>query len=101
MKPLNISVILWWCLVAAVAGAALPVVFRAGFVFDTSTTDMGWTWKHYQGVVQMHTNLQVMFPSLRVVTAHKENVPDPGPCDPIFSTWASQGFDLVVGCSWG
>eukprot|EP00906_Rhabdomonas_costata_P032490 RCo045765 len=84
---------------------AFPVhsvaLFRAGFVYFSSTTDMGWTWKHNQGVVQMHTNLAAMLPSLHVVTKIKENVPFSDPCDPIFTTWGSQGFDLVVGTSSG
>eukprot|EP00906_Rhabdomonas_costata_P037012 RCo051988 len=103
MKPRLLSVLLaLWCLLCTgVRVGALPAVVRVGFVYFSAANDMAWTWRHNQGVVQMHTMLAAMLPDLRVVTEYKENVPDPGPCDPIFATWASQGFDLVVGTSSG
>eukprot|EP00906_Rhabdomonas_costata_P037015 RCo051993 len=76
-----------------------PYTFRAGFVYYSATTDMAWTWKQNQGLMQMHTNLQALS-NVHVITTYKENVPY-DPCDPVFATWGSQGFDLVVGTSSG
>eukprot|EP00667_Euglena_gracilis_P002452 EG_transcript_2454 len=71
------------------------------FAYLETALDLGWTWRHNQGRVYMHTRLLEKYPSLSLQSIYEENVPQGPGCSPIFEQWAQQGVDLIVGTSNG
>ena len=75
-----------------------------GFVYLTTTSDLGWTWRHNQGRVFMHTQLAAKYPNLEVHTFYEQSVDDtlrPPNCPPIWDKWGKDGIDIVFGTSFG
>eukprot|EP00667_Euglena_gracilis_P002432 EG_transcript_2433 len=71
------------------------------FAYLETALDLGWTWRHNQGRIYMHTRLLEKYPGLSLQSIYEENVPDTLNCTPIFKTWAIQQVDLIVGTSYG
>ena len=75
-----------------------------GFVWVRDTSEMGWTWRHNQGRIFMHTRLTEKYPELEVRTHYAKNVDDtvkPPNCPSIYDKWGSAGLDIVFGTSFG
>ena len=75
-----------------------------GFVWVRTTSEMGWTWRHNQGCIFMHTRLTEKYPELEVRTHYAKNVDDtvkPPNCPSIYDKWGSSGLDIVFGTSFG
>ena len=75
-----------------------------GFVFWATTSDLGWTWRHNQGRIFMHTKMVEQYPSLEVHTYYEQNVNDkvrPPHCPSIYDRWGAAKLDIVFGTSFG
>eukprot|EP00667_Euglena_gracilis_P001625 EG_transcript_1625 len=71
------------------------------FAYAKVTSDLGWTWRHNQGRIYMHTRLLEEFPTLALQSIYEENVPEYVDCTNVFEAWARRGVDLIVGTSYG
>jgi len=101
--------VLWWLLLAFPRASTLvaKTSLRVAFAYYTSPSDLGWTWRHNQGRIAMQTALARRYPSLRLTTYYTSFIPEvyppltSGSCPTIWSDWANDRMDIIVGTSFG
>eukprot|EP00667_Euglena_gracilis_P003091 EG_transcript_3102 len=99
MAPLWLT--LWCLLVSLYTIRGQKASMTVAFAYLETALDLGWTWRHNQGRVYMHTRLLEKYPTLSLQSIYEENVPQDPDCSPIFEEWAQHGVDLIVGTSYG
>lgn len=70
--------------------------FRVAFVYVAPIGDLGWTWAHDQGRLQLEEEL-----GDAVETAYVENVPEGPEAERVIRDFAQKGFDLIITTSFG
>ena len=73
-----------------------PTKFRVAFVYVAPIGDMGWTWAHDQGRLEVEKEL-----GDKVETAYIENVPEGPDAERVIRDFAQKGYDLIITTSFG
>ena len=74
--------------------------FRVAFVYVGPVGDLGWTWAHDQGRLDMIENLEAE--GVTVETTYSENVPEvQADAERVIRGYAQEGYNLIVTTSFG
>jgi basic membrane lipoprotein Med (substrate-binding protein (PBP1-ABC) superfamily) len=74
---------------------AAPAKLKVGFLYDSSTSDAGWTTAHNQGRLYMESKV----PGVETVAA--ENIPETSEAQRVLEKMVAQGCKLIFTTSYG